>query len=235
MEEDLPAIQDTEYLISNIAKSLNLSDGSTLLQALRNSYVSFKEVKKGETWNDDGVLLKYIQFSFLVDIEHKGTIVDSFPSILKGSKSFLHYHGYRHVQWKPLVTVRPVKIDQHLYKNTEFISYSGCFYRSKSEVKIAKELENRNVNFIANGRGRFNCSSRCKTIEPDFIVFHNGQCAVLEVDGEGFHDDLDREKERDEALGQSGFLFVEHYSATSCYSEPEKVVESFIKKLENFT
>jgi len=235
MIEDLPDIQDTEYLISNIVNSLKLDDSSQLLHALKNSYINCQEVKKGETWNDNGVLLKYVQFSILVDRNYETVIIDSISDLLMGSKSLLHYHGYRHVQWKPLIKVRPVEIDEHLYRSTDFVSYSGCFYRSKSEVKVAKALEIRGISFIANGRGRFSNDRVRKTVEPDFIVFYAGKCAVLEVDGEGFHDDFKYERERDNTLMQSGFLFVEHYSGSLCYSDPYSVVDSFINKLENFT
>lgn len=234
MIEDLPDIQDAEYLISNIVSSLKLDENSLLLHALKNSYISCKEVKKGQTWNENGVFLKYVQFSFLVDENCEAVITDSIPDILKGSKSLLHYHGYRHVQWEPLVNVRPIEVDEHLYRNSDFISYSGCYYRSKSEVKVAKAFEKLGVTFIANGRGRFNSDGVQKTLEPDFIVFHEGKCAVLEVDGEAFHDDFKYEKDRDNTLMQNGFLFVEHYPASLCYNDPLSVAESFVSKMENF-
>lgn len=230
MLEDLPDLLDIEYLVSNIVYYHKLDVNSPLFLALKNSYIFIKEVKKGETWNDNGVILKYIQFTFLVDVKYKNIIVDSYLDILTSCKDILYYHGFRHVQWKPIVKARPVESDKHLYNNKDYLSCSGCYYRSKSEVKIAKYLERIGINFIANARGRFRNDNLTKTIEPDFIVFYNGKCAVLEVDGEGFHDNSALENERDRTLLQNIFLFVKHYPASLCYNDPKYVVEDFIAK-----
>ena len=233
MLEDLPNLQDVEYLISNIVAHFKLTDDMPLYIALLNTHISCKEVKKGETWNRNGVDLKYVQFTFLVDKMHEKLIIDSLSDILTACKSALHQDGYIHVHWKPIINIRAFDINEHLYKNKKFISRTGCYYRSRSEVKIAKTLDELGISFLANARGRFKNNSLTKTIEPDFIVFLAGKFAVLEVDGEGFHDDSEYEKERDSILLKNGSLFVEHYSASLCYINPHAVVKDFISKFEN--
>jgi len=236
MIEDLPDVQDIEYLITNIHADLDLNGECSLSKALNSCFIQVEEVKKGETWNRNGVLYKYAQLTFSPEIEHTEVINSNLKKIMSACEKVLNYHGYRHVQWKPIIKFRPVPTDKHLYEDRNMISYSGCFYRSKSEVKIAKALENRGVNFIANGRGRFQGNApEAKTLEPDFLVIYNNKIAVLEVDGDEFHDDKLKQVKRDELLKDSGFHFIAHYSAERCYTRPNEVVEAFLQQLIDIT
>jgi very-short-patch-repair endonuclease len=64
------------------------------------------------------------------------------------------------------------------------------YFRSKVEIRIAEELEKRGVTFFANARGRYSLNGSPVAaqylngqVEVDFLVFHQGKCVVLQIDG----------------------------------------------------
>ena len=64
------------------------------------------------------------------------------------------------------------------------------YFRSKVEIRIAEELEKRGVTFFANARGRYSLDGSPVAaqylngrVEVDFLVFHQGQCVILQIDG----------------------------------------------------
>ena len=68
--------------------------------------------------------------------------------------------------------------------------YYGMYFRSDAEIAIAEALVDAKVLFFANARGhisgeRFPVSASNITgrLELDFLVFKNGKCICLEVDG----------------------------------------------------
>ncbi len=64
------------------------------------------------------------------------------------------------------------------------------YFRSKVEIRISEELEKRGVTFFANARGRYSLDGSPVAaqylngrVEVDFLVFHQGKCVVLQIDG----------------------------------------------------
>jgi len=235
MEQELPYIQDSNYIVSNLLDRLKLDENSPLYKAIISSSISTVPTRDGITLKHNGIELKYAQFTFWVDNKYLEVFKESIKPIMEICCSVLNHHGYTHGAEKPNIKIKPIDINDHLYKDEDFISNSGCYYRSELEVKIAKVLEDLGITFIANGRGRFQTGNNARTLEPDFVVFYQNKVAVLEVDGKGYHNDELYEIERDRVLMKAGFLFVKHYSGKECNNDPVSVVKDFLNKLESFT
>jgi hypothetical protein len=68
--------------------------------------------------------------------------------------------------------------------------WGGLYLRSKAEVKVAEAFNKTGILFFANARGRVGLQETIISngqlsgrVEADFLVFFNGKCVVLEVDG----------------------------------------------------
>lgn len=68
--------------------------------------------------------------------------------------------------------------------------WGGMYFRSNAEIRIAEALDQAGVLFFANARGRVGLkdtlvsdSQLTGRVEVDFLVFHQGRCLSLEVDG----------------------------------------------------
>jgi hypothetical protein len=118
-------------------------------------------------------------------------------------------------------------------KQDQFIEWNGLYCRSTPENVIAQELENRKIPFLLNAGGRFNLKNKRVTREPDFLVFvGNGKSAILEVDGEQYHQNPAKDRERDLMFRTLG-IKVERFTAKQCMEEPSEVVSEFLKLVQN--
>lgn len=106
-------------------------------------------------------------------------------------------------------------------------------FRSKTEVRIAQALDRLGVLYFPNCRGRLGAGDARLTREPDFLVCSNGNWGILEVDGEPFHLDPDRDAARDALFRSAGVAVIEHYNARECYERPDEVVSSFLTRLKS--
>jgi len=77
--------------------------------------------------------------------------------------------------------------------------WGGMYFRSKVEIRIAEELEKRGVLFFANARGRYSLDGSPVAaqylngrVEVDFLVFHQGKCVILQIDGPQHNGDRGR-------------------------------------------
>jgi hypothetical protein len=109
--------------------------------------------------------------------------------------------------------------------------YNEMKFGSKSEIRIAQELEARKVLFfplpfaVRAETGVFYKDHR----EPDFLVCHDGTWGVLEV---AYHPNrYEKDKEKDAWFKASGILCVEHFPAERCYNSPSEVVDEFMGTL----
>ena len=111
-------------------------------------------------------------------------------------------------------------------------------FRSQTEVKIAEELFNRNVLFFGNARGqigRQGSPASTKSdyltgrIEVDFLVFHQGKCVILEVDGPHHQEEEQtfRDYVRDRVLLREG-IPTARFTAGECFDQPANVVTEFL-------
>lgn len=107
------------------------------------------------------------------------------------------------------------------------IVHNGLFYRSKSEVKIAKALEQvEGVLFWPNSAAMSHGVQK----EPDFLIFYRDKSGVLEVDGPTHAGRAADDSIRDSYFQRHG-MFVKHYPAEHCWGQPETVVKDFLSLL----
>lgn len=111
--------------------------------------------------------------------------------------------------------------------------WSGFYFRSKTEIRIAEALDRAGVLFYPNSKARLNKAQARINKESDFLVFQAGKFGILEVDGERWHPPSRTvdDHERDRLFKAHGIRIVEHYDATRCWNEPDKVVQEFLEIL----
>jgi hypothetical protein len=123
--------------------------------------------------------------------------------------------------------------------NTGSIEWGGMYFRSRTEVKIAQALYNKQVLFFANTRGQVSCQSSpisnsllAGRIEIDFLVFHQGKCMILEVDGVHHQQASQtvRDYARDRVLLREG-IPTARFTAEECFNRTEDVIVEFLQML----
>ncbi len=111
-------------------------------------------------------------------------------------------------------------------------TYNELKYASKTEIKIAMELEARKVLFFPLAVGvkaetGIPWKDHC---EADFLICHDGVWGILEV---AWHPPERYEKDAEKALWfkKAGILCIEHRTAEACHESPAQVVEDFLNIL----
>jgi Protein of unknown function (DUF559) len=110
--------------------------------------------------------------------------------------------------------------------------WGGLYLRSEAELRVAEALDKTGILFFANARGRVGLQETIISngqltgrVEADFLVFYQGKCIVLEVDGvhhsEGSQ--VVRDYARDRVLLRSGVPTV-RFTAKDCMNRPDEVV-----------
>jgi hypothetical protein len=110
-------------------------------------------------------------------------------------------------------------------------TYNEMSFGSKSEIRVAQELEAREVLFFPLPLGvRAETGDRWKDHrEPDFLVCQDGTWGILEV---SHHPNrFEKDAEKDTWFKEAGILCVEHYSAERCYNDTQEVVSEFLNVL----
>ena len=120
----------------------------------------------------------------------------------------------------------------------------GLKFRSVSEMKIAHVLEKRKVLYFPNAKGRLlkwvdggpYCLSgeRRDNEEADFLICQEGCWGILECDGDEFHQSAALDHDRDRVWNANGIWFIQRFTATECYNNPERVVDQFLELLRAF-
>jgi very-short-patch-repair endonuclease len=112
--------------------------------------------------------------------------------------------------------------------------WNNLRFRSESEVRVARALDQANVMFLPNCRARIGLQANRQNREADFLVCHNGKLGILEVDGEPFHPPsrTAEDHERDRLFKLHGILVVEHFDAGECFENPAGVVARFLNILK---
>ncbi|NWF70569.1 MAG: hypothetical protein HXY40_15890 [Chloroflexi bacterium] len=105
--------------------------------------------------------------------------------------------------------------------------WKGLSFSSKSEIKIAQALDRQKVLFFPNCVARLP-NSYVKR-ETDFLIFHQGQWGILEVDGP--HHMAKYDGERDRAFYEHGIAHIRRYPSNRCYNAPHEVVREFLNSL----
>ncbi|MEB3249765.1 MAG: hypothetical protein VKK07_10515 [Merismopediaceae bacterium] len=117
-------------------------------------------------------------------------------------------------------------------KNT--LLYNEMKFASKTEIRIAQELENRKILFfplplaVRADTGNFYNDHR----EVDFLICQDGTWGILEV---SFHQDrYEKDSEKDSWFKKSGILCIQHYTAERCWNHPQEVVDEFLSILAQY-
>ncbi|MEP0873521.1 DUF559 domain-containing protein [Trichocoleus desertorum AS-A10] len=110
--------------------------------------------------------------------------------------------------------------------------WGGLYLRSEAEVRIAEALDLAGTLFFANARGRVGLQDTgisdtqlTGRVEVDFLIFHQGRCVSLEVDGQHHlaQDQSIRDYARDRVLLRSGVPTI-RFTAKDCFERPQQVV-----------
>lgn len=123
----------------------------------------------------------------------------------------------------------PIKRDQPRDETYRSIQWKGMMFRSNTELRIAKALDNEGAFFFPPTKARLNIGKSRESREIDFLVFKDGRYGVLEVDGPYHSAALDRE--RDDLLRKHGFDFILRFDSERCYHDPQGVAREFLAKL----
>lgn len=107
-------------------------------------------------------------------------------------------------------------------------------FRSETEVRIAKALDEAGVLFFPNCKARLGAKNERQNREPDFLICYNGRWGIIEVDGEPYHPASRTafEHARDRLFKLHGVNLVEHFDAKQCFEQPAYVVRQFLTLLE---
>jgi hypothetical protein len=128
--------------------------------------------------------------------------------------------------------------EEEAFRATSPLEWGGMNFRSRTEIKIAKELYKRNILFFANARGQVGREGSLASdrsgwltgrIEADFLVFHQGKCKILEVDRQHHQEGSQtfRDYVRDRVLLREGIPTV-RFTADECFNQPVDVVTEFL-------
>lgn len=113
--------------------------------------------------------------------------------------------------------------------------WGGLYLRSEAEVRIAKALDQTGLLFFANTRGRVRLQDTSVSdtqltgrVEADFMVFYQGRCFILEVDGKHHSEEGQsiRDYARDRVLLAHGIPTV-RFTARDCLERPYDVASEF--------
>lgn len=113
------------------------------------------------------------------------------------------------------------------FGTSKILTYAGLNYRTPSEVAIAKVLDqSEDILFLPN------CSAVSGKVqkEPDFLIFFRGRVGILEVDG-GSHIGRMADDSLRDSYFQRQSMFIKHYPAERCESDPTWVVKDFLRLL----
>ncbi|MBL1176824.1 endonuclease domain-containing protein [Pantanalinema sp. GBBB05] len=117
--------------------------------------------------------------------------------------------------------------------------WGGLYFRSEAEVRIAEALNQTGLLFFANTRGRVGLQDTVVSndqltgrVEADFMIFHQGKCLILEVDGQHHLEDgqVIRDYARDRVLLRAGLPTV-RFTAKDCFERPHEVVSEVVSIL----
>ncbi len=119
-------------------------------------------------------------------------------------------------------------------KHKQVLIYNEMKFASQTEVRIAQELEARQILFfplplaVRADTGEYWKDHR----EPDFLICDNGVWGILEV---SYHPDrFEKDAEKNAWFKKSGILCVESYTAERCYEQSGQVVDEFLGLLARY-
>lgn len=113
------------------------------------------------------------------------------------------------------------------------VEWQNLHFRSVSEAKIAQALDRANLLFFPNCIGRLTTNQGRRNLESDFLICHEGNWAILEVDGEPFHpaSRAAEDHKRDGFFLDHG-VSVHRFDANECFNYSDDAVKRFLRRLK---
>jgi hypothetical protein len=113
------------------------------------------------------------------------------------------------------------------------LTWNNLRFRSQTEIRIAQELDRRQVLFLPNCLARLGFKAR-QNHEADFLICAEGKWGILEVDGDLAHPPTRtaEDHERDRLFHAHGILLVQHFAASECWENADGVVRKFLELLK---
>jgi len=112
------------------------------------------------------------------------------------------------------------------------VVWNNLNFWSKAEKMIAEALDRAGVMYLPNCMARLGPPEHRHNKEPDFLVCCGGKWGIFEVDGKAFHQEAAQDHERDRQFRQQGIKVIERFSGQRCLEEPDEVVQTFIRILQ---
>ena len=202
---------DADQIIFDVPTSLYLyiRDNDHIKKVMERA---IKTVIKGHIEFDDS--LSFVYRMKLIDVEQ------NWQNVIKNSIANIQNPHQADISEKAF-----------LKKGRQLYVYNDMKFASQSEIRIAQELEARQVLFfplplaVRADTDKFYQDHR----EPDFLVCKDGVWGILEV---SYHPDrYEKDSEKDSWFKKSGILCVQHYSAERCYNHSSDVVNEFLEIL----
>lgn len=101
-------------------------------------------------------------------------------------------------------------------------------------MKVAQELQKREVTFFANARGCYSLEDSPVSaqylngrVEVDFLIFHNGKCVILEIDGPQHKGQRARDYTGDRLMLREGIPTM-RFTAREYQERPGEVVSEVL-------
>jgi hypothetical protein len=120
----------------------------------------------------------------------------------------------------------------HFTSNRPILTWNNLRFRSQTEIRIAQELDRRRVLFLPNCLARLGLRER-QNREADFLICAEGKWGILEVDGDLAHPPTRTadDHERDRLFQAHGILLAQHFAASECWQNADRVVTKFLALL----
>ena len=113
--------------------------------------------------------------------------------------------------------------------------WNNLRFRSESEVRVARALDQANVMFLPNCRARIGLQGNRQNREADFLVRHNGKLGILRGGRRALFIRLPEPRKIMSEIGSSScmeFLWSKHFDAGECFENPAGVVARFLNILK---
>lgn len=187
-------------------------------------YVAVKRI-----FREDDSIRERIAEALNVALASEGPLFAGDPTV--ALTTTLPYEGWREEMAARLEGAEPTTNQAQVSASVREppFEWNGLRFLSRTETRIAEALSQANVMFFPLPAAVAGVQKK----EPDFLICADGKWGILEVQGDQFHPPETAAKEHDRArwFKKYGVKVVEIYDATRCYSDPEGVVEDFLRLL----
>ena len=138
-------------------------------------------------------------------------------------------------------TLQTTGLNNCFFKTDSTLEHDELRFRSKGEIAIYDELKCRKVLFFPNpaavlGNEKARRGDMAEKREPDFLICYKGKWGILEINGDRFHSGQAKtsaDHERARKFNHYGLFFVQSYEDFKCKNDPGRVVDEFLRLLEN--